>query len=176
MLERSQQTAVIDYEIRRPCAEDGVFVNDLISRCPPLDENSIYCNLLQCSHFSGTCALAERDNEIIGFVSGYIPPGQPDTLFIWQVAIAEAGRGQGLAKALIRDILERPECRTVRYLDTTITDDNRASWAMFEGLARALDADSERSVMFDETRHFKGKHATESLLRIGPFDVARKNT
>lgn len=155
--------------IRQPEATDGLPVHDLIAACPPLDRNSLYCNLLQCSDFGATCALAEKDGEVVGFVSGYIPPERPDTLFIWQVAVGEAGRGRGLAKALILDILKRPACGKVRYLDTTITDDNKASWAMFEGLARGLDAETTRLSCFDRDLHFGGKHASEIMLRIGPF-------
>ncbi|RMF09737.1 MAG: diaminobutyrate acetyltransferase [Alphaproteobacteria bacterium] len=172
MLDEKDHKPRRNYELRPPKPEDGISVSRLISACPPLDENSLYCNLLQCSHFAQTCALAEHRGGIDGFVSGYIPPGQPDTLFIWQVAVAAAGRGQGLAKRLIRHILERPVCRNVRFLDTTITSDNRASWAMFEGLARTLDAPTTTRVMFDREAHFDGRHASEHLLRIGPFDVA----
>ena len=34
--------------LRAPRADDGSAVNELIERCKPLDENSVYCNLLQC--------------------------------------------------------------------------------------------------------------------------------
>ncbi|MFC4878185.1 diaminobutyrate acetyltransferase [Microbulbifer halophilus] len=155
--------------LRRPVSEDGADVHRLISRCPPLDENSIYCNLLQTSHFADTSVCAEVDGELAGFVSGYLIPERPDTLFIWQVAVAEAGRGQGLAGRMIREILRRPACAQVRYLETTITPDNEASWALFRGLARKLDTSCAESVMFDRERHFHGHHDSEMLLRIGPF-------
>jgi L-2,4-diaminobutyric acid acetyltransferase len=158
--------------IRRPNPEEGAAVHDLVAACPPLDRNSLYFNLIQCTHFRGTCAIALTGDRVDGLVSGHIPPEKPDTLFVWQVAIAESGRGKGLAKALILDILKRPECAGVRYIDTTITDDNAASWAMFKGLARKLDADTTREVMFDKERHFDGRHDSEFLFRIGPFDVS----
>ncbi len=67
---------------------DAVRVHDLVARCPPLDANSLYCNLLQCSHFSETCVVAERNGDLHGWVSGYIRPDRPDVLFVWQVAVA----------------------------------------------------------------------------------------
>ncbi|GAA5524901.1 hypothetical protein Maes01_01460 [Microbulbifer aestuariivivens] len=157
--------------LRKPASEDGAEVHRLISRCPPLDENSIYCNLLQATHFADTSVAAELDGQLVGFVSGYLIPARADTLFVWQVAVAEEGRGMGLAGRMIRDILARPHCQQVRYLETTITPDNKASWALFRGLARRLDAGLEESVMFDRERHFKGAHDSEMLLRIGPFDT-----
>ena len=155
--------------LRQPVSEDGAEVHRLIGNCPPLDENSIYCNLLQASHFADTSVAAEVGGELAGFVSGYLIPDRPNTLFIWQVAVAEAGRGQGLAGRMIREILRRPSCAQVRYLETTITPDNEASWALFRGLARKLNASCAESVMFDRERHFGGRHDSEMLLRIGPF-------
>lgn len=158
--------------LRTPDSTDGAAVHQLISRCPPLDENSIYCNLLQASHFADTSVAAEVDGELAGFVSGYIVPARPDTLFIWQVAVAEEARGLGLAGRMIREILRRPACAQVRFLETTITPDNDASWALFRGLARKLETEVNESVMFDRERHFRGRHDSEMLLRIGPFTAS----
>ena len=36
---------------RQPTAEDGYPLNKLVENSPPLDPNSVYCNLLQCTHF-----------------------------------------------------------------------------------------------------------------------------
>lgn len=158
--------------LRAPVAEDGAAVYDLIAQCPPLDTNSMYCNLLQCSHFSATSVTAELNDDVVGFISGYIQPDKPDTLFIWQVAVGEKARGQGLASRMLKDILARQACHAVSFVETTITPDNRPSWALFESLANKLGADLNRSVMFDRQQHFAGQHETEMLVRIGPFSQA----
>src|SRR5690606_35020586 len=75
--------------LRPPASADGPHLHRLVRACKPLDENSIYCNLLQCTHFADTCVAAEQDGELVGFISGYIPPKQADTLFVWQVAVSE---------------------------------------------------------------------------------------
>jgi len=64
---------------RKPRKADGAAVWALIQSIDALDDNSMYCNLLQCSHFSGTCALAEIEGTAVGWISGYIPPEKPDT-------------------------------------------------------------------------------------------------
>jgi L-2,4-diaminobutyric acid acetyltransferase len=162
-----------DIDIRMPCEEDGSEVWRLVKASGILDENSMYCNLLQCTHFASTCALAERDGEIVGWVSGYIPPEHPERLFVWQVCVREDARGKGLGKRLIRNILERDACRDVTHLDTTITDDNDASWSLFRKVARSLGADLSRSEHFEEEMHFDGHHQTEHLVSIGPFDAGQ---
>jgi L-2,4-diaminobutyric acid acetyltransferase len=164
-----EQNMPSDVTLRVPTREDGNPVHQLIESCPPLDTNSTYCNLLQCSHFADTSVAAVLDGQLVGFVSGYIVPGRDDTLFIWQVAVGEQARGRGLASQMLAHIVDRDHCRAVRYMETTITEDNTASWALFQRFADGRAADLERSVMFDEQAHFGGKHPSEMLVRIGPF-------
>ena len=156
--------------LRPPASQDGAAVHKLVDRCPPLDPNSMYCNLLQCSHFAATSVAAEAGGELVGFVSGYRIPDRPDTLFVWQVAVGEKARGQGLASRMVADILGRPGNADLRYIETSITEANRASWSVFEKLARKLDAELNSSVMFDRSEHFAGEHDSEMLVRIGPFE------
>ena len=156
--------------IEAPRSEDGAAVHDLIAACPPLDTNSLYMNLIQTTHFANTCALAREDGEVIGWVSGHIPPEEPDVFFLWQVAIGEKARGKRIPKRLVADIFSRPSCKDVRFLKTTITPDNEASWGLFKSIARWLDAPLQESPFFDEDKHFKGRHDSEILVTIGPFD------
>lgn len=155
--------------IRQPRGTDGANVWSLIGATATLDDNSLYCNLLQTTHFASTCAIAEIGEEVAGWVSGYIPPEKPDTLFIWQVCVGEAARGLGLGRRLIGDVLMRPACRSVTALECTITHDNEASWGLFGAIARRLDAQMREIDMLDTQTHFEGRHDSEYVVRIGPF-------
>ena len=156
--------------IATPVATDASAVHALIARCPPLDRNSLYCNLLQCTDFAATCAIAHSDDEVVGFVSGYRPPAMPEVLFIWQVAVHRAARGRRLAQRLITDILARPSCAGVTMIHTTVTPGNAASRAMFTRLAAALGTDFKVSPRFDHHIHFNAQAESEELFAIGPFD------
>ena len=156
--------------LRHPCAEDGPEVHALIGRCAPLDPNSLYCNVLQCSHFSKTCALAERGGKLAGFASAFIEPNDPKALFVWQVAVDRAARGLGLGARLIVFLLDAPACANVRKLHATIGDGNHASWGMFEKVARRLGAPTSRRLLFDKNACFGGAHESEILLTVGPFN------
>lgn len=159
--------------LRPPGVNDGVLVHDLISRCSPLDENSLYCNLLQCSHFNQTCAVAEDNGAVVGWVSGYIRPDREDRLFIWQVAIAPEMRGRGLGIRLIRDILARDCCAGVSGIDTTITATNASSRSLFGKLASQLGASITERSCFESAAHFAGRNPTEFLVEIGPIPRSR---
>lgn len=157
--------------IKKPVITDGLRVNRLIADCKPLDTNSVYCNLLQCTHFAETCALAENpaSSDILGFASAYLLPDKPDTLFVWQIAVAAHARGLGLGKRLLKEILSRPACREVACLETTITESNKASQALFASLAKEYGSNLQTRILFDKQEHFSGLHDSETLLHIGPI-------
>ena len=155
--------------LRVPTLKDGMDVFRLIENCPPLDRNSSYCNLLQCSHFAHTSIIAEEGGEIVGFVSGHVIPERLDTLFIWQVAVAERARGRGLALQMLTQILERSYCNSVAYVECSISPHNHASWALFRGVAKRLKAGFQSSSWMDKEVHFSGQHESEMLVRIGPL-------
>lgn len=164
--EKSHTDQTITFRI--PDATDGSDVYKLISRCQPLDTNSMYCNLLQCSHFAQTAVAAEMNGELVGFVSGYRLPQQPDTLFVWQVAVDKKARGQGLAVRMLNELLQRHR-HAVNHLHTSITPGNEASWNTFRRLANNLGAPLNISTLFDKEQHFKQAHDSEMLVHIGPF-------
>src|SRR5690606_23753072 len=96
-----------DISLRRPIPEDGAAVHALIASSPPLDVNSTYAYLLLCHHFRETCVVAELNGRLVGFISGYIPPTQPDTFFVWQVAVHSQVRGSGLGTSMLRYLLQQ---------------------------------------------------------------------
>lgn len=153
-------------KLRKPRREDGAAVWALIRACKPLDENSVYCNLIQCDHFAETCIIAEMSGEVVGWVSGYIVPDDPQTLFIWQVAVSEKARGQGLGRRMLNGLLDRDVCAGVRQIQTTITHDNAASWALFAGFAARADGELASTPHFEQDAHFDGLHSTEHMVTI----------
>lgn len=154
---------------RAPTVDDGAAIWRLVRDSGQLDLNSSYVYLMLCQEFSATCAVAESDDGVVGFVTGYRPPQRPDTLFVWQVGTAASARGQGVASRLILEILQREASGDLRYVEATVDPDNGPSRALFSGLARKLQTGIDEQAYF-EADHFPGEHAPEPLFRIGPFD------
>ena len=157
--------------MRPPRAEDGPAVTELIRDCPPLDVNSAYCNLLQCTHFADTCVVAERKGRIVGWISGHRPPSDPSRFFVWQVAVHQAARGEGLAGRMLDELLARPAAKGITHLTSTVTQDNDASWALFSGFARRHGLPLVKTPHFERDAHFAGAHETEWQAEIGPFPL-----
>ncbi|MGK9066211.1 diaminobutyrate acetyltransferase [Stutzerimonas chloritidismutans] len=157
--------------LRRPNDGDGYPLHELVARCQPLDVNSVYCNLLQCSDFADTSiAAVNADGHLVGFISGYCPPARPDTLFVWQVAVDSSMRGQGLALRMLMALVARvAKEQGIRNLETTISPDNGASQALFKKAFAKLGVDYSTRTLFARAEHFAGKHEDEVLYRAGPF-------
>jgi L-2,4-diaminobutyric acid acetyltransferase len=152
--------------LRKPDPSSGSDVLALVQDCAPLDENSLYFYLVQCEQFRDTCVLAELRGEVVGWLSAHIPPGDPDTVFVWQVAVSEKARGLGLGLRLLDELAHRPECADVTKLQTTITEDNEASWALFRRFADRSNAEIDDTPHYLERRHFDGQHDTEHMLTL----------
>lgn len=163
-----------EIKLRKPSVEDGAALHALVRECKPLDENSIYCNLLQCTHFADTCIVAEKAGRLVGFVTGYRMPAAPEIYFLWQVGVSADGRGHGLGRRMIQGILAREACRGVTELNTTITRSNEASRALFAALARAEGGQLSEHEYFT-AEHFGGSgHESEYLFRIRPLSSPLK--
>jgi L-2,4-diaminobutyric acid acetyltransferase len=160
--------------LRKPSSEDGAAIWALIQDCKPLDENSMYCNLIQCDHFRDTCIVAELDGEVVGWVSGYILPHDVETLFVWQVAVSEKARGTGLGTLMLRALLSRDLCKDVTRVQTTITRDNAASWALFRKFSDLNDGELSSTPYFSKSLHFNDLHDTEYMVTIAIKERMKK--
>ena len=174
---RDEAAGEASTELRPPTVEDGPALWQLVIDAGSLDRNSSYTYLLVCRDFRETSIVAEHvreraANRLVGFVTGYRLPSQPDTLFVWQVGVAKQARGEGLASRLLDGLLRQPGCHGVRFLETTVTPSNEASRAMFGSLARRLETDLVESEGFPASLFPEGGHEPEPRLRIGPFDVS----
>ncbi|RFU13257.1 diaminobutyrate acetyltransferase [Rhodobacteraceae bacterium W635] len=158
--------------LRTPTAEDGADIWELIRDCAPLDENSMYCNLLQADHFRDTCVVAEMDGNVVGWVSAYVMPNDPDTVFVWQVAVSDKARGCGLGLTMLEHLLARPACEGVSRLQTTITADNDASWALFRKFGRLNGEDLNVRAYYTQALHFQERHRTEHMVTIDLASMA----
>jgi len=152
--------------LRHPTADDGLAVHQLVIDTGVLDVNSSYAYVAHLHHFASSCVVAVLDGRIVGFVTGYLLPEQPDTLFVWQVGVSSAARGKGLAKRMLRWLLAAQPGAT--WLHTTVTPDNTASIALFHSLARSVQAELEVVDGFS-TAQLGGGHLPENLFRIGPI-------
>lgn len=156
----------------RPRADDGRDLWRLAGDCE-LDVNSPYCYVLWCRDFAGTSVVARDGHTVVGFVTGFVRPGQPDTLFVWQVAVDGAYRGRRIGRRMLDHlglVMAELGCR---HMEATVTPDNAASMRMFESFARAHEAPFTWTAGFG-SEMFPDHHQPEALIRIGPLPAGQE--
>jgi L-2,4-diaminobutyric acid acetyltransferase len=159
---------------RRPRPSEGKDIHCLISDCSPLDLNSSYAYMLLCVHFADTCVVAEEGGRVVGFLSAYRKPADPDVVFVWQVAVSPTVRGRGIGSRMLAELTVRPSCSSATAIETTIGPSNRVSWALFESFAKKLGAAMSRETLFLEEDFGDEGHEAEVLLRVGPIDPEKR--
>lgn len=154
------------FTFRPPTRADGAAVAALIAACPPLDRNSTYAYFLLCDRFADTCVLALRGDDLLGCITAFRPPGNDQTLFIWQAAVDDRARGQGLAGRMLDELLARRPA--ARWIETTISPNNTASRRAFAKLAENLGVQLDCQPWLPAEACGPG-HEAEELLRLGPI-------
>ncbi|HEV7370915.1 MAG TPA: diaminobutyrate acetyltransferase [Arenibaculum sp.] len=154
--------------LRNATFGDGADIWRLVGETGVLDLNSPYAYLMMGNWFADTSVVAAADGRLAGFVMGFSPPRQADTVFVWQVGVAAAMRGRGLGRRML-DALVRRSPGAIRYLEATVTPSNEASEALFRGFARSRAARCAVSDLFPSHAFPTGGHEAERLFRIGPL-------
>ena len=139
----------------------------LVANRPYVGLNSRYTYFLLAKDFSNTCVVAEQNNKIIAFSSGYIPPDRPDTFFNWETVVDERLPGKRLAKTACFFI--KLDITGAKYFEGTINPSNEASKRNFFELAQLLNTKCEEKVLFSEEDFENDGHEPEILYRIGPI-------
>lgn len=179
MQQQTSTTEVLDgvsgVEIRRPTVKDAAEIWRLVRDSDVLDTNSCYAYLLICREFSATSLVAVGGDRVLGFVIGFIPPSRRGTVFVWQVGVHADARRTGVGKALLRHLVDVEACRSVRFVEATVTPTNTNSLRLFQSLAEDLSAEFAVAPCFGQEHFGGGDHEKEDLIVIGPFDRRRNN-
>ncbi|MEV7278864.1 diaminobutyrate acetyltransferase [Streptomyces sp. NPDC093111] len=161
-----------DLTIGRAEVADGAELWRIARGSGDLDLNSPYSYLLWCRDFADTTAVArDASGRPVGFVTGYLRPEAPRTLFVWQVAVEDSHRGTGVAGALLDALSARVAAEHgLSLVEATVTPGNVASDRLFRSYARRHGAVVTREVLFPPAAFppADASHEPEVLYRIAP--------
>lgn len=159
-------------EFRTPRPEDGFAVWELVKDTPGLDTNSPYSYVLWFRDFAECSLLATLNGEIIGFLTGYRRPEEPETYFVWQTAVSPRHGIPFLGVRLFEAAAERQRALGARYVEATVSADNKAIQMVLKQYARKRSAELTERVLFPAEWLGDGHH-DEVLHRIGPLTGTR---
>ena len=159
---------------RHPTIDDGSNIYSLVKSCPPLDVNSQYFYYILCNDFSNTCVVAEYDRTLLGFVLAYSKPEKPQSLFVWQVAVAKHTRRKRLALNMLDWLIRQPKCINIQFMETTISPLNQNSQKLFVRFAKDHNANFQTRLFLDKSNFDNESHEEEILYTIFPLNLKNK--
>ena len=150
---------------RAPVAADGERMWEIARDSGVLDLNSEYAYVLWGAEFSDSSVVVTDGGRVVGFVTGFRRPSEPDTIIVWQVGVDADQRGKGLAARMLHVLMDRLAPLGVVRLRTTISPDNEASQRTFGAVAR------DRGMEFTRTDYLSADllgegHEPEDLYTI----------
>lgn len=164
-----QTVTIVPVTFEKAKKEDSKAMWELVNNTT-LDQNSPYKYMMMADFFTETCVVAKQDEKLVGFVTAFIQPERPDTLFVWQVGVDSSQRGKGLASKMIKELAQW-NANQVHFIEATVTPSNEASRALFHKLGREFNTNCEVSDHFSASLFPDNSHEKEQLFRIGPFHV-----
>lgn len=153
---------------RAPVPEDGPAVWNLVESTPSLDSNSLYYYTLWFRDFAESSLVATVDDEIVGFLTGYRRPAEPETYFVWQTAVNPRHGIPFLGVKLFQAAADRQVAAGARFVEATVSSENKAIIMVLKQYAKKRSADIETEVLFPSSM-FPDSHHDEILYRIGPL-------
>lgn len=153
---------------RTPVPEDGPAVWKLVESTPGLDSNSVYYYTLWFRDFTDGSLVATVDDELVGFLTGYRRPDEPETYFVWQTAVNPRHGIPFLGVKLFQAAADRQVASGARYVEATVSAENKAILMVLKQFAKKRSAHVETSVLFPGSL-FPDSHHDEVLYRIGPL-------
>ncbi|MEU7033771.1 diaminobutyrate acetyltransferase [Streptomyces sp. NPDC046237] len=153
---------------RAPVPEDGPAVWKLVENTPGLDSNSLYYYTLWFRDFTDGSLVATVDDELVGFLTGYRRPDEPDTYFVWQTAVNPRHGIPFLGVKLFQAAADRQVADGARYVEATVSAENKAIIMVLKQFAKKHSAPVETRVLFPSSL-FADSHHDEVLYRIGPL-------
>jgi L-2,4-diaminobutyric acid acetyltransferase len=153
---------------RAPVPQDGPAVWKLVENTPGLDSNSIYYYTLWFRDFADGSLIATVDDEVVGFLTGYRRPDEPETYFVWQTAVNPRHGIPFLGVKLFQAAAEQQVAQGARYVEATVSVENKAILMVLKQFAKKHSAHIETRVLFPSSL-FPDGHHDEVLYRIGPL-------
>ena len=127
--------------VREAQPEDAAAIYELVANLKPLIQHTPYTYWVLCNYARHRCFVAERDGQVVGFVTGLVSDADHPVLLVWQLGVVGELRGTGLADRLLDRVGHAGRRAGAVAIEATIEEDNPSSRRAFERLAERLDSE-----------------------------------
>ena len=151
---------------RAPQASDAAEISLLLKESGAPTHSELHRSLLQSDQFRETCGVVEIAGDIVGWISAYLPPFDPESLYVWQIAVSKKARGLGVAHRMLLDLMNRDICDGVRRLQISIRFDDPDGWEFIQRYADIRGASMAVQANYLRDVSASGLQPTEHLVTV----------
>ena len=160
--------------LRAPVPEDGARIAALAKDFTSGKARDLPETLVGRGAFSETSVLAELDGKLLGWVSAYILPYDPQTLFIWTVEVVKVERNPELSSLMLGYLMRQEPCAGVTRVQTVISCDEDRPWTLFRRFARWQHSRMDIQPYFTQALTPHKRHENDNMVTICLQDSNRR--
>lgn len=121
-----------NYHIRNAKETDSVSVYEFVSGLSPLENYFEHVYKILLRYFGNSCFIAEKDEDIIGFVMGFKSQDDKNIFFIWQIGVDSDFQGQRIGSTLLKKVEKKAEEMNCKRIELTVDPENIPSQRLFQ--------------------------------------------
>ncbi len=125
------------FDIRQPDEKEFIQVYAFVSHCPPLERYFEHFYKIMLRYFRNTCFMVKYQEQVVGFVLGFISQTQEATYFLWQIGVDPLLQGTGLGKILLQEVEKGIKRQGANRIEVTVDPENAPSRQLFEKMGYA---------------------------------------
>lgn len=150
------------FRIRTVKEEDFFEIMTLASKCAPIpiERDSIYH--LFTKYFANTCFVAEKDNQIVGYILGFISQLEKDVAYIHNICISPDLRRKKIGSSLYQKFFQNMKKEKCQKIFLIINPKNKLSINYHESLGFNVSKEGEEiyveGVRASKNYNGPGKH------------------
>jgi L-2,4-diaminobutyric acid acetyltransferase len=152
--------------LRTPETKDKGRVTAPVGTALPRDTRGISGTVVGQDAFHETSVLAEMNGELLGRITGYLLPYDPETLFIWHIEVSDAAPGTALSMRMLRHLLQQKSCAGVTRVQTVISSDDEAPWLQFRQFAGKQNTSMDIQPYYTQALEPHKRHENDNLVTI----------
>jgi L-2,4-diaminobutyric acid acetyltransferase len=160
--------------LRAPLPEDGARIAALAEDFVSRKARNIPETLVGRGAFRETSVLAELAGKLLGWVSAYILPYDPQTLFIWAVEVVKSEQNPGLSSLMLGYLMRQEPRAGLTRVQTVISCDEDRPWALFRQFARWQHSRLDIQPYFTQALTPHKRHENDNLVTICLQDSDRR--
>ncbi len=160
--------------VRETRPDDATAICQLAAELKPLIQHTPYTYWVLCNYAHRRAFVAEKDGQLVGFVTSVLSDADPPVLLVWQLGVVPEARGTGLADRLLDRVAQAGRRSGATAIEATIEEDNPASRRAFERLASRLNSELTEVGKVQIPSAGKQSSIAEILYRIATAGIPGK--